>query len=302
VSKTSQHRRGDGKAALLLVGPAGMLLLGILAIPLVVTIQLSFFDTDITNLNTGGGPFVGLGNYQALLVDQDFWRSLGRLALFAGVTTLVELAIAVVVAIYLDQVVRIPRSLEALLIMPMFVIPVVSGLVFRYMLDPTDGVLAAFCGFFGLTAPGLLADPDWAMAAIMLQDVWRMWPFLFLIVFAGLKALPREPIEAARLDGASIFGVTRFVLLPMLKGTLGVAIVLKLIESLKAFTEIFVMTGGGPADSTELMSLFVVKQAFTFFELSYGAAASIALLLLGAGAAWALAFEQKRQNRASEAC
>jgi multiple sugar transport system permease protein len=220
-----------------------------------------------------------------------------RLLLFTAVTTTVEIALALTVAVYLDQVCELPRPLETALLLPMFVIPVVAGLLFRYLLDPGEGLIGAVFGWFGAAAPGLLGDPDRALAAVMLMDVWRMWPFVFVILYAGIKSLPREPIEAVRLDGATTWQAVRFVILPMLRSTLVVAVVLKVIESLKAFTEIYVMTGGGPGDATSLLPLFVVKQAFEFFRLGYGAAASTVIFLLGVGAATLLLWLQNRRKK-----
>lgn len=287
----------DGRLALVLLSPALVLLLLVVGLPLLMTLEMSFSSTEMTNLASGGGTFIGLGNYLRLAADPGFWSALLRWGIFAVTTTTLELLLALTVAIYCDQVVRPPRWLEMLLVMPMFVIPVVSGLVFRYMLDPAGGAFAALFENFGLVMPSLLDDPGYAMAAIVLQDVWRMWPYVFLIVYAGLKSLPQEPIEAARLDGAGVVATTRLILLPMLRPTLIVALMLKLVESLKAFTEIYVMTGGGPAEATEIMSLFVVKQAFTFFRLSYGATASMVLLLFTLCLALGLYLLQTRQRR-----
>ncbi|MFM7199957.1 MAG: carbohydrate ABC transporter permease [Myxococcota bacterium] len=279
------------------VGPALFLLGGLLILPLLFSVGLSFYDTTILSLIDGTDRFLGIENYAVLLQDEDFWSAVLRLLLFAGVTTGLELALALTVAFYLDQVWTPPKLLEALLLLPMLVIPVVSGLLFRYLFDPGEGLWGTLFERVGLEAPALLGHPILAFVVMVLQDVWRMWPFMFMIVYAGLKSLPREPMEAARLDGCTNFQVFRFVLAPLLMPTVTVAVVLKLIESLRAFTEIYVMTGGGPGRSTELLSMYVVKVAFDYFQLGLGAAAGVLVFGFGMLIAGVLLTVQARRVR-----
>lgn len=284
------------KGAWLFLWPT-LLLLGLLLVaPVASSLYLSLRDTTATTLAQGGDSFVGLGNYRELLSDASFHASVWLLLKFIVVTTVLELLIALGVAYWLDQVVRPWRIVETLLIVPMFVIPVVSGLTFRFLLDPGEGIFALVWGWFGKEAPALLGDPSAAFWAIVAQDVWRMWPFVFLIVYAGFKSLPKEPLEAIRLDGANAWQAFRHVTLPMLQPTLVVAALLKVIESLKAFTEIYVMTGGGPGEATSLLSMYVVKQAFTFFKVGYGSAVSAVLLLTGIALALLLGIAQRKRG------
>lgn len=286
-----------GAVAMAFMGPALVLFVCILVFPIGYSIYLSLFDTTIATLVNGGDSFVGLDNYVALMRDASFRNALWLLCVFVVLTTVIELVIALSVAVYLDQILVVPKFVNSLLIVPMFVIPVVSGLTFRYIFDPNEGVIGALYGVFGLAAPGVLGDPVLAFGAIVVQDVWRMWPFLFLVLYAGLKALPHEPIEAVRLDGATHWQAFRYVLLPMMKGPLLVAVILKVVESLKAFTEIYVMTGGGPGESTSILSMYIVKQAFTFFNLGMGSAASTLLFVAGAlGAVCVIAAQRKSQQ------
>jgi multiple sugar transport system permease protein len=215
-------------------------------------------------------------------------------AFFTLTTTIIEILIAGSVALFLYFQKPIPRVIEVLLILPMFVLPVVSGLTFRYIYDPNDGPLSSIFNALGYEPMSPLADSFWAFWAIVLQDIWRMWPFLFLIIYAGLKALPKSAQEAAKMDGASTREIIRYVILPALRPTLAIAIGLKVMESLKVFTEVYVMTGGGPGDSTSLLSLFVVKQAFHFFQVGPASAASIVLLVLGMSLAWGVTHLQNK--------
>jgi multiple sugar transport system permease protein len=244
----------------------------------------------------GATQFAGLTHFKTLVTQSSFWSSLSLAAVFTLTTTALELFIASTVALFLYFQRKLPRIVEVLLILPMFVLPVVSGLTFRYIYDPNDGPLSSLFNAFGYEPMSPLADSFWAFWAIVLQDIWRMWPFLFLIIYAGLKALPKSAHEAAKMDGANTRELIRYIIFPALRPTLAVAMGLKVMESLKVFTEVYVMTGGGPGDSTSLLSLFVVKQAFHFFQIGPASAASILLLILGMSLAWGIT---RLQNRAS---
>jgi multiple sugar transport system permease protein len=238
--------------------------------------------------------FAGLAHFKTLMSQSAFWNSISLAALFTLTTTALELLIALSIALFLYFQKALPRVVEVLLILPMFVLPVVSGLTFRYIYDPNDGPLSSVFSAIGWEPMAPLSDSVWAFWAVVLQDIWRMWPFLFLIIYAGLKALPKSAQEAARMDGASTSIIIRLILLPALRPTLAIAAGMKVMESLKVFTEVYVMTGGGPGDSTSLLSLFVVKQAFHFFQIGPASAASILLLALGIALAWSIT---KLQNR-----
>lgn len=238
--------------------------------------------------------YAGLTHFKSLISQSSFWNSLSLAAVFTVTTTLLELLIALTIAVFLYLQKGISRVVEVLLILPMFVLPVVSGLTFRYIYDPNDGPLSSLFAALGYEPISPLADATWAFWAIVLQDIWRMWPFLFLIIYAGLKALPKSAHEAAKMDGANTRELIRFIILPALRPTLAIAMGLKVMESLKVFTEVYVMTGGGPGDSTSLLSLFVVKQAFHFFQVGPASAASIILLILGMSLAWGVTHLQNR--------
>ena len=260
------------------LAPSVIVLLVLLFIPCLYTLYLCFFEQ---NAATGSQQvFIGLENFRMLLLDQEFLYSLFLLFAFITISTGLELAMGLGVALYLDHFLPKAKKIQALLLLPMFVIPVVSGLGFRYIFDPENGVLGSLFFRFGLEAPDILGDPFGAFALVIAQDVWRMWPFMFIIIFAGLQIVSKEQIEAIKLDGANFFAQCRFVILPALKPTLVVAVLLKVIESFKAFTEIFVMTGGGPGNATTILPLFIVKQITDFREFSYGSAASFVLLSL----------------------
>lgn len=280
------------RSLLLFVLPGSALLTLLIGWPILQSAFSALTMTPTTDSETL--TFAGLAHFRELTGQSSFWNSISLAALFTVTTTASELLFALTIALFIYLQKRLPRLVEVLLILPMFVLPVVSGLTFRYIYDPNDGPLSFIFTALGYEPISPLADASWAFWAIVLQDIWRMWPFLFLIIYAGLKALPKSAHEAAKMDGASTQQLIRYIILPALRPTLAIAVGLKIMESLKVFTEVYVMTGGGPGDSTSLLSLFVVKQAFHFFQVGPASAASILLLALGMSLAWGVTRLQNR--------
>jgi multiple sugar transport system permease protein len=265
------------------VAPALVFFLVFVVYPCLQSILMSFTNASLETLVPGQNQFqfIGLANYIELFENSSFSHSLAILFKFSFFTTIVEVGFALFVAWVFEFVFQPPKVVRALLLLPMFVIPLVSGLTFRLLLDPSGGVIAELGQYFNFTAPDFLGDPQLAFWAVVIQDFWRMWPFVFLVLSAGLHALPREPLEAFELDGGSKLQCFFYVILPQLIPTLLVAIGLKIVESLKAFTEIYALTGGGPAESTSVVSLFIVREAFESFKLASAAAAATLFLISG---------------------
>lgn len=284
MSARNAHFRPSYSSLTIFLGPAALLILFLLGIPIVNSLWIALHAADpsvAVELGHTQEIFVGIENFKKLLHDEGFLHAGVLLVLFSLLTTFFEILIGLLVALYLDFVWRIPALLQIALVLPMFVIPVVSGLTFRLMFDASTGILAPLSQFFDFAAPDIFGESYWSFAAIVLQDVWRQWPFVFLIIFAGVQSMPRDPIEAIKLDGANLPQTLRYVVLPSLRNTIAIAICLKTIESLRAFTEIFVMTGGGPGDSTSVLSLFIVKHLMNFGDFGYGSAAANYLLFIG---------------------
>ena len=271
-------KKNQNKEAIFFLTPSLTVMTGLLLLPAFYTFYLSFYNSN--GFINNKVEFVGLKNFISLINDRQFLDSFTLLLLFIITTTLIELVLGFVVALYLNQVVPFAKNLQSLLILPLFILPLISGLCFRYLFDPENGVIASLFYNLNLEVPDLFSTQWGAFLVIILQDVWRMWPFIFVIIYAGLKTVPQEHIEAVKLDGANLWEQCRYVIIPSLRLTLMVATMLKIIESFKAFTEIFVMTGGGPGDSTTILPIFIVKQITDFREYSYGSAASYILLII----------------------
>ncbi len=260
------------------VGPALLLLGIVLLYPLLYSLKISLHQWNM--LEQSEPIWIGLGNYLRILGFEEFWSALGLQLSFVVIAVIFELIIGFAVAILFNREFWGSQVARALLLLPIFVLPVVSGMTFRFIFNPQYGAANFFLEKLGLGAIEWLSHPKTAFMAIIIQDIWRMWPFMFIILYAGLSGLPKETFEAAYLDGASKWNTLVHITIPLLKPTILIAIILRTVDALKAFPEIFVMTGGGPGTSTTLLSVHIYKYAFNFWDMGYASAASYILVFI----------------------
>ncbi|MFQ5694597.1 MAG: carbohydrate ABC transporter permease [Terriglobia bacterium] len=259
----------------LLLAPAVVLLLALTVYPLLYIVRIS-----LHRLGPAGDTFVGLENFLRLLQDSFFHRALWQTLVFVVSALALELLLGLALALLLDSQLRARHFWRALFLLPMILPPVVVGVIWRLIYNPNFGVLNGFLGQLGLDTTRLtwLADPAVALAAVIAVDVWEWTPFVFLILLAGLQALPEEPYEAARIDGSSWWQTFRYITLPLLKPAILVALLLRTMDLIRIFDQVFILTQGGPGFATETVSLYIYKTAFRFFDFGYAAALSLVLL------------------------
>jgi len=221
-----------------------------------------------------------MGNYGALLQDPEFWNSLKLQLGFVFIALPIELLIGYGVALLLNREFLGARVVRTLLLLPVFFLPVLSGIIWRFMLQPRYGPLSQFLVALGIPETSWLGSPSWAFVAIIVQDIWRMWPFMFMLLYAGLAGIPEELMEAAKIDGARYWQRVRMIVTPLLSPTIMTALLLRLIDALRIFSEVFAMTEGGPGYATLLFSLYANKQAFTYMKVGMASAMAILLLVL----------------------
>ncbi|HEY8541179.1 MAG TPA: sugar ABC transporter permease [Pseudothermotoga sp.] len=248
----------------------------ILIFPVTFALVLSFTDRRLVYL--GSTNFVGISNYIEMFKDNGFWNSLVLQLGFIIIALPIELVIGFFVALLFNREFAFNKVLRSLLMLPVFILPVLSGLTWRLMLQPRYGVLSTFFKSISLGPSAWLADTRYAYLAVLLQDIWRMWPFIFTIIYAGLSSLPNEYLEAAQIDGAKFWQRIYYVILPCLRPVISMAFLLRLIDALRIFSEVYVMTYGGPSNATMLLSLYIHKQAFEFGRISYASCIAIFLL------------------------
>jgi multiple sugar transport system permease protein len=257
-----------------LILPAALLVVGTAIWPLAVSLTTSFRDWRLTRSLTPG-EFVGLEHYAVALTDDpDFANALRVTAAFVGIDVTITVLSALGLALLLRRAGVLQSVTRAVLILPFAVSPALVGISFRFMFNAEMGV---FTWLAGTLVPWLrgfvwLADPWASLLVLVFSDVWRWVPYMTLVVLGGLSALPREPEEAARIDGATEWQVLRDVTLPALLPVLAVVAVLKTVFALKMFDQVVTLTGGGPGSSTVTLAYLVYNLAFRWFNMGYASA------------------------------
>lgn len=255
----------------------------IVIIPFILTIYISLLKWR-ANRPFEQAAFQGFDNYITVLTNEGFWTTLGRTFYFAGVAVTMELFIGFVLAMLVNQVVRGRRVYITIFLIPMMIVPVVVGYNFSMIyLDsgPFNQMLAPFLEPFGID-PRIrwLSHPIAAQWAIILSDVWQWTSLTFLIFMSGFSALPPQLINAARVMGATRAQIFWRIELPLLKPAIVIAVVIRSMEALKMFDPVTLLTSGGPGTSSQTIAFYLWEQVWVFNKYSFGAAASIILLLI----------------------
>jgi multiple sugar transport system permease protein len=260
----------------LLIAPTVAALAALSVYPLLYAIRIS--------LQSGSGEAARwtLANFARLATDQFFLAALWHTLLYAIVALTFEFLLGLSLALILDRPLRGRGLFRALLLVPMMLPPVVVGVVWRLMLNPNFGAINGTLKAAGADTDSLTwtASPTLALASVIAVDVWQWTPFMFLVLLAGLQAIPQEPYEAAMIDGSSAWQTFRYVTLPLLRPAILVALLLRTMDLLRVFDQIFILTEGGPGFATETVSLYIYRTAFRFSDFGYATAMSFVLLLL----------------------
>ncbi|MGH1477135.1 MAG: carbohydrate ABC transporter permease [Geminicoccales bacterium] len=224
--------------------------------------------------------FIGGQNWLKAFADERMWGSLGVTFTYTVICLIVQVALGLGIALLLDCERRGYGLLRSLMTLPLVVPPAVTGLMFLLMEDAQFGVLAYYLGVIGLADPSnpILANRWTALPGVMLADIWQWTPFMVLIILAGLRALPKEPFEAAAIDGAGPVQAFRHLTMPMLGRVLAVAVLIRTIDLFRIYDYIYAMTGGGPGTVTETLS-FYAGRAFGVADFSYAATLSLITLI-----------------------
>jgi multiple sugar transport system permease protein len=264
------------------LAPAVILLLIILVGPFFYTIFLGF--TDLSYSTPGhDGNFVGLANVRRLFTDDPiFWHSVLTTLRFVAASVSIEMLLGFGLAMLLASQVRRSRTVMPLLLVPMMLAPVAVGLLWKLVLQGEFGMVTYYLRKLGLVteATSLLGDPQLALRTMVLVDIWQWTPFVTLVSLAGLLGLPRAPFEAAMMDGAGRIRIFFDITLPLMRPLLAMVLLLRSIDAFKEFDKVFLMTGGGPGTSTELLSIYVYRVNFRNWDLGYGAVCAFMIYLV----------------------
>jgi multiple sugar transport system permease protein len=272
----SLSRRGrETPLPYLLIAPTVAVLVALSIYPLIYSVRIS--------LQTGSGEAArwSLSNFARLASDKFFFEALAHTFIYAVVALTFEFLLGLSLAIMLDRPLRGRSLFRSALLIPMMLPPVVVGVVWRLMLNPDFGAVNGTLKSAGVNTESLTwtASPILALGSVIAVDIWQWTPFMFLVLLAGLQAIPQEPYEAAIVDGSSAWQTFRHVTLPLLRPAILIALLLRTMDLLRVFDQIFILTEGGPGFSTETVSLYIYRTAFRFSDFGYAAAMSFVLLL-----------------------
>lgn len=260
--------------------PVMIILLGITIFPLIYSLLLSFYSCD---LRLGGNwVFNSLNNYrEALFEDARVWSSLENTFFIAVPAVVLEFLIGLGLALLLNREIIGKKIITSLLILHVMMPPIVAGLIWRVLYHEKYGAINGFLRSLGINAQfSWLGDPNLARVAVIFTDVWEWTPLMMMILLAGLQSISMEPYESAKIDGASPLQIFGYITLPLLRIPIMVAILIRLIDSIKLFDIIFVLTRGGPGGKTETISFYTYLVGFRYFRMGYAAALSYLLLII----------------------
>lgn len=270
--------------AYLFLAPALLFFVVFFIYPVLRALQFSFYYWP---LGAPAKEFLGLANYVKLFTeDKIFLISIWNTLRFTGGTLVPTLGLALILALILNQPLRARGLFRTIYFIPVVSSLVAVGFVWRWLLEPSFGLVNYLLRLIGLKGPGWLASPDWAMPGIMLMSIWRDLGFYTVIFLAGLQTIPREFYEAAMVDGANAWQRFWKITLPLLNPTIVFSAVIAVISGLQLFTAVYVMTGsitflpGGPLNSTRPMVLHIVEAAFRYQEIGYASAAAFVLFFM----------------------
>ena len=272
-------------APALFVGPAVAVMALACLYPVLSAFQLGLVDWSL-GTPWASARWVGLDNFVAAFSNPRVWSSLVTTLLFAAVCVSAEMVLGIALALALEHPVRGMAFFRTLFILPMMIAPIAVGLAWRYLFDAQFGLINAVLALFGIAAKTWLADPTLAFVAIVIADVWQWTPFVFIMMVAALASVDKAVIEASRIDGAGWWQMTWLVKLPMVMQVIAITLMMRLIDAFRVLEVIYVLTFGGPGDSTEILALHIYKTAFVGQQLGVAAAISVLLLVVVAGLSW----------------
>lgn len=265
----------------LMLAPTLLILAGLTLFPTVymftAAVQTVSPDPDVPR------EFIGLGNFTRMFTDPELHLAVKNTVVFTSVAVTLEFLLGLGLALLFDKYIRRLNFLKTILLVPMMIPPIAVALTWKLIYQPQFGVLNELMFRLGLPSQAWAGDVNLAMATIIMADVWEWTPFIFLLMLAGLASLPSEPYEAAQVDGASAWRQFWDLTIPFLKPVIAIALLLRIMDALRLFDLVFILTVGGPAGATETLSLYIFKIAFTFVDIGYAAAVSLVVLFVTVG-------------------
>jgi multiple sugar transport system permease protein len=268
------------------LGPAILVMAAACLYPVLTAFQLAGYKWEM-GTPWSSAQWVGLDNFIAAFSNEQVWSSLRITLLFAGICVMLEMILGIALALALEKPVRGMSIFRTIFILPMMIAPIAVGLAWRYMFDAQFGLINALLGRVGIEPLTWLADPTLAFIAIVIADVWQWTPFVFIMMLAALASVDSAVMEAARIDGASWVQQIFLVKLPMVMHVIAITLMMRLIDAFRVLEVIYVLTFGGPGNSTEILAVHIYKTAFVGQQMGVAAAVSVLLLVVVVALSWA---------------
>ena len=264
----------------LFLAPAVIYLLFMSIYPFVYSLYLSTTRKNLSRPYQKG--FVGLDNYATLFRDELFQKAIQNTLVLIVVSIAIELLIAYFVARLFSSISDVPGSsiIRTVFILPMMLTPVVSGLLWSYILSPSLGIANYILRQVGLAPYPWFASVHSALKSLIMVNVWQWSPFLMLLILAGLMSIPREQYEAAAIDGANLLQIVRHIEVPFLRNVVLIGMIFRVIDNFRMFDVVYVATRGGPGSATEVVSMYAYREMFGYFNVGYGSAAAVVILVM----------------------
>jgi multiple sugar transport system permease protein len=263
----------------LFLAPAVLTLLAVSIFPLIYSLLLTFNSWNLASQS--GWKWVGLQNFELILTADPFFKSsLLTTAIYVFGSVTVQFLLGLGIALLVSRPFKGQSLVRTLILLPMMTTPVVVGIVWRYMYNPELGLVNYLFSLLRLPQRVWLGETTTALPAVMVAEIWAWTPFVALVLMSALHALPKEPYEAVAIDGGAPWQAFWYVTLPLLRPTILVVLLIRLMDAFKAFDVLFVTTRGGPGISTEVLSLYTYRNGFKFFQMGYAAALSYVMLIL----------------------
>lgn len=271
----------DRHARVVFLAPAVAYLILLSLYPFVYSLYLSGTNRNLARVGTG--DYVGMANYSALASSSLFQTALENTAVVTVGSIAIELVVGFVVArtFFVIRYRRGISTIRTLFIIPMMVTPVVSGLLWTYILNPTLGITNYLLGVMGLPGFSGFASSSTALLSVILVNAWQWTPFLMLLAFAGLAGIPPDQREAAAIDGAGVWATIRYIELPAVRTILMIGVMFRVVDNFRLFDVVYATTRGGPGSSTEVISMFAYRHMFQFFNVGFASAVAVVILIIG---------------------
>jgi multiple sugar transport system permease protein len=261
----------------LFVAPAVFVLAFTCLYPVIKGFELSFYDWSL-GTPIESRKYIGWENFAWAWHDPALFNSIKVTLIFTAFAVSAELFLGLLIAFLLEKGIRGIVLLRTVFIIPIMIAPVVVGLLWRYLFDANFGLINYIVALFGFEPKAWLGTPGLALPAVIITDIWQWTPFMFILFLAGLQSLPKDPVEAAQVDGATTWQVIRQVKIPLLAPVIWVAVLLRIIDAFRSLEVMFIMTFGGPGRETEVLSLNIYKTAFMSQRLGLAAVNAVFLL------------------------